>query len=269
MGSIKELLAVNVAGFAIEKLLVAVILAVACLVAIKLLLSVFDRFVGQSKLDKTILRIIRVMVKIILLFIGVIIVMGCLGIPVTSLVALFSVAGLAISLAVQNFLSNVAGGIQVVISKPFKPGDYVEAAGCSGTVEEIGLFHTKLCTPDKKLIQIPNSSIVGASIVNYSSEPSRRVDIEIGASYDCDTEKVKGLLVALMKQHPLVLEDPEPEAHVKEYGDNAITYTMRAWCASADYWKVYFDLMDSLKPAFDKLNIEMTYPHVNVHIVEK
>lgn len=268
MDAIKEMMAQSIAGFALEKLLVAVLLAVVCLIVINLLMKLFDRLTAKSKLDGTIMKIARLVVKLVLLFIGVIIVMGSLGIPVTSLVALLSVAGLAVSLAVQNFLSNVAGGLQIVASHPFKTGDYVEANGCGGTVEEIGLFHTKLCTPDKKLIQIPNSSIVGSNIVNYSSEPSRRVDIAVSASYDSDTEKVKAVLLELMRDHSLVLADPEPFAHVSDYGDNAISYTARAWCASGDYWTVYFDLMDAVKPAFDKAGIEMTYPHVNVHMME-
>ncbi|MDD6160425.1 MAG: mechanosensitive ion channel family protein [Oscillospiraceae bacterium] len=269
MEAIKGMLAQTIAGFALEKLLVAVLLAVVCLIVVNLLMKLFDRVTAKSKLDGTIMKIARLVVKLVLLFIGVIIVMGSLGIPVTSLVALLSVAGLAVSLAVQNFLSNVAGGLQIVASHPFKIGDYVEASGCSGTVEEIGLFHTKLCTPDNKLIQLPNSAIVGANIINYSSQPTRRVDISVTASYDSDTEKVKAVLLDVMGDHPLVLAEPAPFAHVSEYGDNAIGYTARAWCASGDYWTVYFDLMDALKPAFDKAGIEMTYPHVNVHMMEK
>lgn len=267
---LQDILKTTIAGFAVEKLLVAVIVAVVCLLVIKVLLKLTDRLLSRTKhLDNTVKGLARALIKILLLFIGVIVVMGCLGIPVTSLVAVLSVVGLALSLAVQNFLSNVAGGLQLLVSKPFKPGDYVDAGGCSGTVRETGLFYTKLDTVDNKLVQIPNSAIAGANIVNYSSETNRRVDLTISASYDAPTEKVREVLSRLVGEHPLTLATPEPMVRVCEYGDNAISYTVRVWCATGDYWTVYFDLMDAIKPAFDKEGIEMTYPHVNVHMIEK
>lgn len=269
-GGLQELLKTSIAGFAVEKLLVAIVTAVVCLVVIKVLLKLADRLLKRmTHLDATVKGLIRAAVKVLLLFIGVIVVMGCLGIPVTSLVAVLSVVGLALSLAVQNFLSNVAGGLQLLVSKPFKPGDYVEAGGCSGTVRETGLFYTKLDTVDNKLVQIPNSAIASANIVNYTSEPRRRVDITVSASYDAPTEQVREVLARLVGEHPLTLATPEPMVRVSAYGENAIEYTVRVWCATEDYWTVYFDLMDGIKPAFDKAGIEMTYPHVNVHMIEK
>ncbi|MGN0986143.1 MAG: mechanosensitive ion channel family protein [Candidatus Enterenecus sp.] len=270
VGGLQELLKTSIAGFAVEKLLVAIVTAVVCLVVIKVLLKLADRLLSRmTHVDATVKGLIRAAVKVLLLFIGVIVVMGCLGIPVTSLVAVLSVVGLALSLAVQNFLSNVAGGLQMLVSKPFKVGDYVEAGGCSGTVREMGLFYTKLDTVDNKLVQIPNSAIAGANIVNYSAEPRRRVDITVSASYDAPTDKVREILTRLVGEHPLTLPTPEPMIRVSAYGDSAIEYTVRAWCATEDYWTVYFDLMDGIKPAFDKAGIEMTYPHVNVHMMEK
>ena len=145
----------------------------------------------------------------------------------------------------------------------------MEAAGTSGVVMEVGLFYTKLNSPDNKLIQIPNSAIVGSNIVNYSSESNRRVDISVGVSYDTPAELVKEVAGRLVGEHPLTLATPAPQVSVIEYGDSAIKYTIRAWCANDDYWTVYFDLMDGLKPAFDAAGIKMTYPHVNVHMIEK
>lgn len=270
VGGLQELLKTSIAGFAVEKLLVAIVTAVVCLVVIKVLLKLADRLLSRmTHVDATVKGLIRAAVKVLLLFIGVVVVMGCLGIPVTSLVAVLSVVGLALSLAVQNFLSNVAGGLQMLVSKPFKVGDYVEAGGCSGTVREMGLFYTKLDTVDNKLVQIPNSAIAGANIVNYSAEPRRRVDITVSASYDAPTDKVREILTRLVGEHPLTLPTPEPMIRVSAYGDSAIEYTVRAWCATEDYWTVYFDLMDGIKPSFDKAGIEMTYPHVNVHMMEK
>ena len=257
------------ADFALEKLLSAVVIAVICLVVIRLLMKIVDRVLSRAEhIDGTIKKMIRTVLKVLFLFVGVIIILGCLGVPVTSLVAVLSVVGLAVSLAVQNFLSNVAGGLQMVASKPFKEGDFVEAGGCSGTVVEVGLFYTKLNSADNKLVQIPNSAIVSSNIINYSSEDKRRVEILVTASYDAPCEKVMEVLRRLVGEHPLTLATPEPVIHVKEYQDSAIQYVVRAWCANEDYWTVYFDLMDAIKPAFDGAGIEMTYPHVNVHMVE-
>jgi len=249
------------------KIIGAVMTAVVCLAVVKLLLALLDRALRRSKLDVDLKKLLRTLLKFGLYFVAVIVVLGCLGIEVTSLVAVLSVIGLAFSLALQNFLSSLAGGMQLLASHPFKPGDFVDAGGCSGTVTEIGMFYTKLTTPDNKLVQLPNSTIVSANITNFSAQPTRRVELKVSASYDAPTERVIGLLRQMAADHPLVLDDPEPMIHVDEYGDNAIAYVVRVWCANADYWTVYFDLIDGFKPAFDRAGIEMTYPHVNVHMV--
>ena len=257
------------ADFAMKNLLSAVIVAVICLVVVKILLKILDRvLVRAEQMDGTIKSLVRVILKAVFLFVSIIIVLTTLGISVTSLVAVLSVCGLAVSLAVQNFLSNVAGGLQLAASKPFKEGDFVEAGGTSGVVHEIGLFYTKLSSPDNKLVQIPNSAIVSSNIINYSSEDKRRVDLTISTSYDAPIEQVKEVLSRLAGEHALTLATPVPQISIMEYGDSAIKYTVRVWCANEDYWTVYFDLMDAIKPAFDAAGIEMTYPHVNVHMIK-
>jgi small conductance mechanosensitive channel len=135
-------------------------------------------------------------------------------------------------------------------------------------VSEVGLFYTKLLTPDSKLMQLPNSSIVSANVTNYSAQPNRRVDLTVSASYDAPIDQVKQVLTRLVGEHPLTLATPEPMIRVNKYGDNAIEYVVRVWCANGDYWTVYFDLMDAVKPAFDQAGIEMTYPHMNVHMIK-
>ena len=247
----------------------AVLSVVISLILIKVLTKVLDRALGRSKLDPPLQRMIRSLLRGALWAVAAIIVLGCLGIEVTSLVAVLSVVGLAFSLALQNFLSNLAGGMQILASHPFALGDFVDAGGCSGTVAEIGMFYTKLTTPDNKLVQLPNSTIVSANIINFSAQSTRRVELRVSASYDAPTDRVAALLARLAADHPLVLDDPEPAVHVDEYGDNAVVYVMRIWCANADYWTVYYDLMDGFKPAFDSAGIEMTYPHVNVHMVDR
>ena len=267
--ALAKIFQLGVAGFTVEKLFTAVVAAVVCLVVIKILLKLVDRTLRRIHLDGTLKKLIRGGLKGLLLLLGVIVVLGCLDIPVTSLVAVLSVAGLALSLAVQNFLSNVAGGLQLLVSQPFKVGDYVEAGGCSGTVAEIGMFYTKLNSVDNKLVQLPNSTIVSQNILNYSSEESRRVELKVSASYNAATEQVKAVLARLVGEHPLILSEPEPLIHVNRYGDSAIEYVVRVWCKNEDYWTVYYDLMDRIKPAFDQTGIEMTYPHVNVHMMER
>ena len=244
------------------------LVAAACLVAMKLLLKVLDRALGRSKLDAPLKTLLRTLAKAGLWFVTVIIVMECLNIEATSLVAVLSVVGLAFSLALQSFLSNAAGGMQILASHPFSEGDFVEAGGCSGTVEEIGLFYTKLTTPDNKLVQMPNSSIVTANITNFSQQPTRRVELRVSASYDAAPDRVIALLARMAAEHPLILDDPNQMIHVDGYGGSAVQYVMRVWCANADYWTVYYDLMDGFKAAFDAAGIEMTYPHLNIHLGE-
>ena len=255
--------------YQIDQLLLVVLLAVVCLAATKLILVIYDKCIRHTKLDPLVSKLLRVAVKALLLFTSVVIVLSQLGISVSSLVATLSIVGVAFSLAIQGFLSNVFGGIQIISNRPFEIGDYVEIGEESGTVREVGLFYTKLDTADKKLIQIPNSAVSNANITNYSSADIRRVELTVSASYDDDVEKVKATLLQLFVEHSLVLPDPMPAVHVSAYGDHAISYTARAWCINSDYWTVYFDVMDAIKPTFEKEGITMTYPHINVHMVEK
>ena len=256
--SIENITASNIFG--------AVLSVVISLILIKVLTKVVNRALGRSRLDASLQTLLRNLVKGALWAVAAIIVLGCLGIEVTSLVAVLSVVGLAFSLALQSFLSNAAGGMQILASHPFSEGDFVEAGGCSGTVEEIGLFYTKLTTPDNKLVQMPNSSIVTANITNFSQQPTRRVELRVSASYDAAPDRVIALLARMAAEHPLILDDPNQMIHVDGYGGSAVQYVMRVWCANADYWTVYYDLMDGFKAAFDAAGIEMTYPHLNIHL---
>ena len=255
-------------GLPYDKIITAAVLIVACLAVIKIILFLYDKLVKKIKLDPLICKILRIAVKILLFFVSLIIILGSFGISVASLVAALSVVGVAFSLAIQGFLSNVFGGVQIISNQPFHIGDYVDAGGESGVVREVGLFYTKLDTPDKKLIRIPNSVIANSNITNYSSAKNRRVDITVTASYDDDVEKVKSVLLQLVESHPMVLkgDDLDPVVHVNSYNPNDISYIIRAWSLNDVYWTVYFDIMDSIKPTFDKNGITITYPHVNVHM---
>lgn len=257
--------------FPVGKAVTVALLTIVSMALIKLILAIFDRFIKKTKLDTLVYKILRTTAKMVMLFVAMVIILSSMGLSVSSLVATLSIVGVAFSLAIQGFLSNVFGGIQIISNKPFQIGDYVDAGGESGTIREVGLFYTKLDTPDKKLIQIPNSVIANANITNYSSAEHRRVDITITAPYGVEVEKVKGILLQLLNQHPLVLQEEgqQPVAHVKEYAGGNICYTARAWCAGDDYWTVYFDVMDAIKPTFDQNGICVGAPHMNVHMVNQ
>ncbi len=247
---------------------VAVII-LAGLIVIRILMKIVDRTLERSKSVSSIQGYIRSVVKIALWFILVLIIADCVGVPVTSLIALLSVAGLAVSLALQNTLSNLAGGIMLLVSKPFEVGDYVEADGISGTVEAVGLSYSTLATPDNKEIFIPNSQIAQAKIINYNRLGRRRLELTFSASYDAPTQTVKTAIQEVLDQYSQILDEPAPAIWIAKYGSSSIDYVVRAWVPSQDYWDVYYGVMEGVRPAFDRHGVEMTYDHLNVHMVEK
>lgn len=256
----------NISVGLIIKVIFAIIL---CVIAARIILGIVNRLLNKSRLEQTLSRFIGSMLKVVVYFVAVLIVLSTLGVDVTSLVALLSVAGLAVSLALQNTLSNLAGGIQLLLTKPFEAGNYVEAGANSGTVQEVGLAYTTLVTPDNKVVYVPNSDIAGARIINYNGKDTRRVDLKVTASYESPIQTVKDTIGGLLSADSRVLSDPAPFVRVSNYGSSSIEYTIRVWCKAADYWDVYFDLQDGMKPAFDAAGVEMTYDHINVHVVEK
>ncbi len=256
-------------SFSWQTAVMLAVMLVACVVVIRVILNLLDRAMERAKLDRGVRTFLRSGLKVILSLIAVCVLLGYLGVPMTSLVAVLSVLGLAISLAIQGTLSNLAGGIMLLTAHPFSAGDFVEAGGVSGTVKEVGLVYTKLNTLDNKVVFVPNGDIAAKTIVNYSAEKERRVDLTFSASYDAKPEVVEACILRVMGEHPKTLDTPEPMARVTAYGDNAIEYVARCWCATGDYWDVYFDLQEQVKAAFDAAGVEMTYPHMVVHMAEK
>lgn len=246
------------------RLISAIVLLVVCLIVKKLLMKFVGRVLLRSQMEKSAHTIIRTVISFLLLFLTVLIVAGSLGVDTTSLLALFSVAGLAASLALQDSLSNLASGVVILLSKPFKVGDYVTAGGVSGTVAEIGITHTKLKTPDNQVLLIPNGTVTSNIITNVSAEPQRRVDLKFSADYSAAPETVVEALREAADL-PQVLTDKDVFVRLTAYGDHAMEYTVRVWVNAGDYWDVYFAIIDRVKPAFDARGIEMTYPHVNIH----
>ena len=255
----------SLGSFSLHKLLPAVILAAIGLVVILLVDKLVAKLLEKSKLEKAGHSLIRALVKAVLILLFGLIVASKLGIDVTGIVALASVLTLAISLSVQNLLTNVIGGFTLLSTKPFKSGDYVEIAGQQGTVQEINMTYTKLATPDNKIVSIPNSAVVAAQIVNFSIAGTRRVDVTVSAAYTEDTEKVIAALLEAGKVNG-ILADPAPFAAVTNYGQSAIDYTLRVWCKADDYWDVTFAVNQKVKAVFEEKGVSMTYPHLNVHL---
>lgn len=250
---------------AMEKILPMVTVVVVGLVIIRLAMTIVKRALAKSRLEKAAHSLILSLTRIVLYVLLCLMVASGLGIDVTGIVALTSVISLAVSLAFQDMLTNVIGGFALLSTHPFSSGDYVEAAGQSGTVQEIGLIYTRLTTPDNKLISIPNSAVVSSQIVNYTVTGTRRVEVCISASYTVPTQKVIDALV-LAGTMDNVLLDPAPAAVVAEYGESAIRYSLRVWVKTEDYWAVYFALTQKVKNIFDEQGVAMTYPHLNVHL---
>ena len=250
----------------LEKLLYAAVLLVLCAVLIKLILKAADKLFSHSKLDHTIFGFLRTTAKAVLIFIAVMLVAGTLGIDTSSLLAILSVAGLAVSLSMQTALSNVAGALMILTAKPFRSGDYVQIGDKAGTVLTIGAVYTSLRTYDGQRIYLPNSQVTAAAIVNQTAEPARRIDLNVSASYDDAADTVRAVLTQAAAAHEKVLKDRPIEAHVTGYGDSAVNYVLRFWARTEDYWDAYNDVMDRMKSAFDTAGVSMTYPHINVHM---
>lgn len=191
-----------------------------------------------------------------------------LGIPTTSFITALASCGVAIGLAMQGSLSNFAGGLMILLFKPFRVGDYIEASGVSGTVDAITVVYTVLITPDNKKITVPNGTLTNSTIINYSAKDTRRVDLTFSTAYDADVEKVRAILDEVLANHPLVLSDPAPFARLSNHNESSLDYTVRAWCKAEDYWTVNFDLLETVKKEFDKNGIEIPFPQVDVHIAK-
>ena len=252
---------------ALKTILFALLLLVVCLVVKAILLKLLDRALNKlTHVEKSLHTFIRSIANILLWFVTLMVVADALGINASSLLALVGVLGLAVSLSVKDSLSNLAGGLTILGTRPFKVGDYVEIGSNSGTIEEIGLVYTSLTTVDNRRILVPNSVVVDAEVTNYTAEPLRRVDLKVTASYDAPVERVKLTIQEVVNAHDLVLSDPPPFARLSEYGDSALEYVVRAWCANADYWTVYHDLLEQIKVAFDREGISIPYPHMEVKL---
>lgn len=254
------------ANLALAQVLPSLFLLLIGILCIRFAMKLVEKALEKSKLEKAVHKLIVSSAQILLLALLALIIASKMGIDVTGIIALASVATLAISLALQNALANVFGGFVLLSTHPFHSGDFVEVAGQSGTVKEIGLTYTKLATADNKLVSIPNSAVTAAQIVNYTATGTRRIDIAVSASYNAPLDSVLEALRQAGASVPTVLEEKPPFAAVKNYGDSAIEYVLQVWSTAENYWPTLFAVNQNIKVKFDEAGIEMTYPHLNVHL---
>lgn len=231
-----------------------------------LLTKGFKKVLKKAKVEKILIDFLAGIVKTVLFIFVVIAALSELGVQTTSMIALIGAAGLAVGLALKDSLQNFASGVMLIIFRPFKTGDYVDAGGASGTVEKIAIFSTTMKTPDNKEIIIPNGNIYGDKIVNYSARPTRRVDMVFGIGYDDDLKKAKTILMQLMDEDPRILKDPAPVVAVSELADSSVNFIVRPWVNAADYWALYWDMHERVKLKFDEEGISIPYPQMDLHM---
>ena len=240
---------------------------VICIIAMRVITGIVNRLLNRSRIDHTVRNLINTILKIGLWALAVIIIADSLGISTASLIAVLSVAGLALSLSVQDIMSNIFSGIIILLfNHTFKKGDYVDIGSISGTVDNVGITHTFVKTLDNRLISIPNKDVAAASVVNYNSEALRRVDMKYTADYEDSTEAVTAAIRDAIAMDDRIMQDPAPFIGISSFNDSNIEYAVRVWCRTEHYWDVYFALNNNIRITFDKNNVHMTYNHINVHL---
>jgi small conductance mechanosensitive channel len=231
-----------------------------------LITNLLEKGLSKKGVEATLTGFLKNITYATLLTIVVVATINQLGVQTTSFIAIIGAAGLAVGLALQGSLSNFAAGVMIIIFRPFKQGDYVEAAGTAGIVEEIKVFSTQLRSPDNKTIIVPNSAIMAGNIVNYSTKPTRRVDMVFGVAYDADLKKARDTLAAILAEDSRILKDPAPTIAVGDLADSNVNFFVRPWVNSADYWNVYFDVTEQVKLRFDAAGVGIPFPQMDVHL---
>lgn len=248
------------------KIVIAIVVLLIGLRIIKSLVNVADRGFEKRNVDESLRPFLRSILSVLLkvaLFISVI---QMVGIATTSFVAILGAAGLAVGLALSGTLQNFAGGVIILLLKPFKKGDWIDAQGYSGTVHEIQIFATILKTPDNRTVILPNGPLSTGAMVNFSTEPTRRVDMEFGIGYDDDIDKTKATLNKLIEADSRIHKDPAPAVLLGTLADSSVNFKVRVWCDAGDYWGIYFDFHEQVKKTFDAESIGIPYPQMDVHL---
>ncbi len=249
-------------------ILTALLVVIAGAVIIKVILKIVGGALQKTKIDGAIHSFIKNVIKVLLWLVVIVTALGKLGIPTSTFVTVIGAGGAAIALALKDSLSNVAGGILILINKPFGKGDYISVAGTEGSVEEIDLLTTSLKTIDNKVVIIPNGSVSTSVLTNYSKEKLRRVDCLFGIGYDDDIDRAKEVLAEVAKSCPQALDTPATDIMVAEHGESAVILACRIWTKNSDYWTVKFFMEENVKKAFDTAGINIPYPQVDVHMAK-
>jgi len=235
----------------------------------KILSNVFRKMLEKSNTDVTLVKFLGDLVYFGLIVLVIIAALGTLGVNTTSFAAIIGAAGLAVGLALQGNIANFGAGVVLLFLRPFKVGDFVEAGGATGVVDQIGIFNTTFKTGDNRVIIVPNSNIIGGNITNYSREAIRRIDLVIGVGYEDDLKLVKSTLEEILANHPKVLKDPAPAVALAELADSSVNFNVRPWVKSGDYWGVRSELLETIKTTFDEKGINIPYPQMDVHVDNK
>lgn len=251
--------------YGVKLVMAIVIYVVGKWLAVKIA-DLLERGMSAKNVDSTVARFARNISYYVMFAVVVVAALGQLGVQTTSFVAIIGAAGLAVGLALQGSLANFAAGVLLIMFRPFKAGDFVEAGGAAGVIKEISIFSTIMTTGDNKQIIIANNTIMSGNIVNYSALPERRVDMVVGVSYDADLSLVKKTLQELVDADERILKDPACTIAVAELADSSVNLVLRPWVKSADFWGVKFDLTEAIKVKFDELGIGIPYPQMDVHV---
>ena len=236
---------------------------------IKWTMKIYDRFVDRTEVDQAVAKFLRKVIHIVLYVLLVILVVDYIGFETSSIMAAIGSAGLAVGLALQGSLSNFAGGVILLVLKPFKEGDFIDACGESGVVQSVDIFYTKLLTGDNKLIVIPNGTLSNSSIENYSHEPKRRLDLTIGVEYSADIDKVKAILEKIVANQAMILPDETVTVFISSFDASCITMGLRVWVANEDYWTVKFEMMEKIKKTFEEEGITIPFNQLEVNLIQK
>ncbi len=246
-----------------------IVMALAIFIVGKFIVNVITKFakklMGKAKVDNILINFIASIIKTVLLLFVVIAALDQLGVNTTSMIALIGAAGLAIGLALQGTLQNLASGVMLIIFRPFSDGDFIEAAGVAGVVEQIGIFSITMRTGDNREIIVPNGEIYGGTITNNSRRETRRVDMVFGIGYDDDLLKAKDIIKKILSEDERILADPAPAVVVGELADSSVNFNVRPWCKTSDYWGVYSDVHEKIKLTFDAEGISIPYPQMDIH----
>ncbi len=257
-------------NLALDTIVSGLITLVVCYIAIRIIKAAVGKLLGKAtKLDTPVKNLITKAVTVLLWALTIIIVAGAFGINAASLIALLSVVGLALSMSVQGMMTNFFSGIMLLVNKPFREGDFIEAGDKIGIVKNIGFFNTTINTLDNISTIVPNGDLTGATVKNYSREPLRRVDMTFNTSYGVSTEDAKKAIMDAIEKDERILADPAPFVRLGAYKGSTVEYIVRVWCKNADYWDVHFNLNENVRECFAANGVAMSYEHVNVHVIEK